>query len=263
MTICESFYEGLDRRLSKKMPIDQIAEEMCRGVKDRRGKVIRIVREYKGPKFLVDNAEWLGYYASNVRDSTQECSDAQKNFSADSSTDITPWIVYRDDGSEYETRLPFLEDSIGKLKDANQGVYVHGWLPDDIVGTTIRHLCYIDPDIVDGYYHIMRTTFINTDPENENASDDSLKLKTGRTNYPVISWMVGMTLDLMLLPDFWYDQMQAFCRGEYEEPPVFPKSRKSRHPDWDWDCGLTERLKRPRFEESLKRPRFEELQWTD
>jgi hypothetical protein len=61
MTICEPFYEGLNRRLTQKMTIDQISQEMCRGVQDPRRKIIRIIKEYKGENYLFENSDWLEY----------------------------------------------------------------------------------------------------------------------------------------------------------------------------------------------------------
>lgn len=66
MAICESFYEALDRRLEKRMTIDQIGEELCKGMKDSRRKVIRQIKEHKGEDWLSENAGWLGYNAQQA-----------------------------------------------------------------------------------------------------------------------------------------------------------------------------------------------------
>lgn len=60
MTICSKMYEALDKRLEEKKSLDEIGSELCDAVIDPRGKAIRLIKAYKGEKYLKEN-EWLGY----------------------------------------------------------------------------------------------------------------------------------------------------------------------------------------------------------
>lgn len=53
--------EAIDKRLEEKKSLEEIGCELCDAVKDPKGKALRIIKNYKGKKYLVDNAEWLGY----------------------------------------------------------------------------------------------------------------------------------------------------------------------------------------------------------
>ena len=67
MTICETMFAAVDKRLKEKKSLEEIGNDLCAGVKNPRGKAIRIVKAYKGKKYLKENAKWLGYKPDSIR----------------------------------------------------------------------------------------------------------------------------------------------------------------------------------------------------
>ena len=67
---CEKLFEGLDKRLTDKKSIDDIAAELCPGISKGREKVVKIIKTHKGGQYLLDNHEWLGYNIKNIRNPT-------------------------------------------------------------------------------------------------------------------------------------------------------------------------------------------------
>lgn len=61
MTICSAMLASIDKRLAEKKTLEEIGCELCDAVDDPRGKAIRIIKAHRGEKYLIDNAEWLGY----------------------------------------------------------------------------------------------------------------------------------------------------------------------------------------------------------
>ena len=64
---CSKLFEGLEKRLTEKKNIDQIAQELCPEVSKKREKIIRLIKAEKGGQYLIDNQDWLKYSAGNIR----------------------------------------------------------------------------------------------------------------------------------------------------------------------------------------------------
>lgn len=58
---CTKLFLSLEKRLEEKKSLNEIGQELCDTVDDPRGKAIRLIKINKGEKYLIDNADWLGY----------------------------------------------------------------------------------------------------------------------------------------------------------------------------------------------------------
>lgn len=71
MTICSKTLDAVEERLEERKSLEEIGRELCDVVDDHKGKALRLVKKLKGKdadQFLKDNADWLGYTISNVRE---------------------------------------------------------------------------------------------------------------------------------------------------------------------------------------------------
>lgn len=78
MTICSITLEAVRKRLEERKSLEEIGRELCDAVDDPRGKALRLVRKLEkdnAERYLIENADWLGYKASKGHDNTVE----QKN----------------------------------------------------------------------------------------------------------------------------------------------------------------------------------------
>lgn len=256
MTICESFYEALDKRLNKKMTIDDIGMDLCKGVKDPRGKVIRIIKEYKGEDWLIKNAEWLDYHTSKLRDITpnmydnvdnnSNICDAKKNFSTDS-RNIDENRDIEGDKSQIVSMLEDIEEKEEDKINQQRGICITGLLDEDTGSVSIRHLCYIDPYIVEGYYYVTILTFVNFGNKDE-EDDNDVRLTESWNEVPYTGSVIDRVIDVCLYPNEYIDKVKKFLTGELEEVHEPPKGKSSRT-DWKWTYHLSERFARPRFAE--------------
>ena len=62
MTICPEAKNRLLKRIERGDTLEEIGEEICSGVKDTKGKAIRLIKNFLGEQYLIDNAEKLGFY---------------------------------------------------------------------------------------------------------------------------------------------------------------------------------------------------------
>lgn len=70
MTYCNKLFTSLDKRLDAKKTLDVIGEELCSDVKEPREKAIRLIKAHKGDEWLVENAQWLEYDYTHIRNPT-------------------------------------------------------------------------------------------------------------------------------------------------------------------------------------------------
>ena len=64
---CKALYDAVEKRLEKKMSIDQIATEVCPDISKPRDKVIALIRGIHDNGWLIQNADWLGFTKNNSR----------------------------------------------------------------------------------------------------------------------------------------------------------------------------------------------------
>lgn len=67
MTSCSKLFEGLDKKLQQKKTLTKIAMELCPDIGDSRGKIMRLIKVHRGDEFLINNADWLEYDISHIR----------------------------------------------------------------------------------------------------------------------------------------------------------------------------------------------------
>lgn len=70
MTYCNKLFESLDKRLDAKKTLDAIGKELCSDVKEPREKAIRLIKAHKGDEWLIENAQWLKYDYTHIRNPT-------------------------------------------------------------------------------------------------------------------------------------------------------------------------------------------------
>jgi hypothetical protein len=100
MTICSKTLDAVRKRLEERKSLEEIGKELCDAVDDPRGKALRMVKQIMGKdnaeKYLIDNAEWLGYRTDKLAGGIAH---AQKNLCIDSNrskqnvSDILPSVV--------------------------------------------------------------------------------------------------------------------------------------------------------------------------
>jgi hypothetical protein len=71
-------FKGLEKRLSEKKSIDEIAKELCPGISKGRKKVVKIIKMSMGGQYLLDNHEWLGYRVDRIRNPKGTCTYKNK-----------------------------------------------------------------------------------------------------------------------------------------------------------------------------------------
>jgi len=123
---CEKLFSSLDRRLTEKKSIDDIAAELCPGISKSRDKVIKIIKMHRGGQYLIDNYEWLGYHKYNIRNPAGRSNNTQPKML------FRPSLSNRKPSDEeYKKWL----DSLTKIADSLASLY------DEIKDTTEgRHM---------------------------------------------------------------------------------------------------------------------------
>lgn len=61
MTLCELITNPITRMVDEGRNLDEIAEAICPSIQYGRQKIIRIIKDFLGKKYLIDHAEVLGY----------------------------------------------------------------------------------------------------------------------------------------------------------------------------------------------------------
>lgn len=136
MTHCSLLFDALDKRLDKKMSIEEIAKELCADVDDPRGKVLRIIKVHKGKKWLIENADWLGYNVNFIR-------NVEGPVMYERSSEIMGKELPKiGDGSYTIGKLSMmLRENKDKVDDEKEGITIMGNLDEGMM----HHLCLIDP----------------------------------------------------------------------------------------------------------------------
>jgi hypothetical protein len=222
MTICDSTFDALDRRFEKKMNIDDIAKELCKGSRDPRVKIIRLIKAYKGKEWLCENADWLGYKINYVRDSEEI---PEEQFSSESEI-YKPGKLFK-----------ILKDNSNLTTD-KEGIVIWGCLKDGIVA----HFCYIDPDTIEGYHTVLMWTYKMFEPY-ERGKEPNDNIRSVQYDY-VRDECIDLVIDMCFYPESYIQQL----RNGLDETSGFkhPKLGKSALPEWGWHYYLDER-KNPNY----------------
>lgn len=234
MTYCGPLFEGLERRLAKKMTLDEIAKEVCNDVDDPRGKVIRLIKVHKSKDWLCENADWLGYDVSHIRNPVGPIGK-KMDIISDSELIAT--------GHQLGQLAIILKNNHVSTNE-QQGTMIYGHLDEDV----IKHICHIDPYKEEGFHFVTVHTFIPSDDDDGDDDDENgFRMKISCITAAFEDDYIDEAVDFCFYPISYIEKVRKVLNGELTEFPVPPRFKKSIHPDWEWNHLLSDRSDRNRW----------------
>lgn len=87
MTTCPTFADAIKKRVEEGKNLEDIAKELCGGVKFDREKIIRVIKDLIGEQYLIDHAKTLGYNAEMAQLAKKKKSHKNSHKKIDATTD--------------------------------------------------------------------------------------------------------------------------------------------------------------------------------
>ncbi len=148
---CTKLFEALDKRLEEKKTLDEIGRELCDTVTDPRGKAIRLIKADKGEKYLIQNADWLGYDVGHIRNAEGE--NRPKNLGqATTSRNIS--LYFNSDGTPKPGEIALMLKTENSLPEG-KGIALYAEVNNSICNLFLEIL----PCKQKGYHYMIFTNF--------------------------------------------------------------------------------------------------------
>lgn len=86
MTLCELITNPITRMVEEGKNLDEIAEAICPSIQYGRQKIIRVIKDFLGEKYLIEHAEVLGYDVGKAQLAKKRTTRSHKKIDATTDT---------------------------------------------------------------------------------------------------------------------------------------------------------------------------------